>query len=181
MCFIGQLAFVIFANDGGIFCCPAVLIILALILYGYYSNHNKAMQALDDARQAYYSSLEQLKRYPTNADLRQRTLGLGRAYSAMTRERKNVTIYDEMALSNDINAACAGAPMVAFQQMQQQQQQQQYYQQQQQAQQAQQQSQQATSSLSTEQRLTKLKDLHDKGMISNDEYAERRKKIIDEV
>jgi len=50
-----------------------------------------------------------LKKYPTDPDAKQHALEVGRGYAAMTREQKNVTIFDEMALMNDINAATAGA------------------------------------------------------------------------
>ena len=58
---------------------------------------------------AYQTALGNLKADPTNADLKQRALALGRAYARLTREQKAVTIFDEMALSNDISAATAGA------------------------------------------------------------------------
>ena len=37
------------------------------------------------------------------------TLSLGRAYSNPTRDKKGVSLFDEVALSNDIGAACAAA------------------------------------------------------------------------
>jgi hypothetical protein len=66
-------------------------------------------KARDRARIAYQDALARLKRDPANPDLREETLYLGRAYSNLTRSRKGVTLFDEVALSNDINAACAGA------------------------------------------------------------------------
>ena len=65
------------------------------------------------AKKAYQDSLEKLKRDPTNPDLRAKTLELGREYSNTRRDNKGHPLFDEMALMNDINAACARAPVVA--------------------------------------------------------------------
>ena len=73
---------------------------------------NAEGKKLLQAKQAYLSSLENLKKEPRNADLRQKTLELGRTYSNLTRDSKGVTMYDEMALMNDIGAACAAATEV---------------------------------------------------------------------
>ena len=61
------------------------------------------------ARTAYESSLELLRENPTDPELRSKTLELGRHYSNLTRNRLGVTTYDELALKNDIDAACAAA------------------------------------------------------------------------
>lgn len=64
------------------------------------------------ALRAYQESLERLKADPNKPELRQKALQLGRVYSNLTREKKGVTVYDEVALKNDIDAACAGAVSV---------------------------------------------------------------------
>lgn len=61
---------------------------------------------------AYQESLERLKGDPNNPELRQLALQLGRVYSNLTRDKKGVTVYDEVALKNDIDAACAGVVSV---------------------------------------------------------------------
>jgi len=67
----------------------------------------------NNARDNYFSSLAKLKTDPTNADVKQETLRLGRNYSEQTRKRKGVgstvTIYDEMALMNDIKCGMRGS------------------------------------------------------------------------
>jgi len=65
--------------------------------------------AKETAKRNYKTSLEKLKRDPNNPDLREKTLELGRYYSNLMRDRKGHTIFDEVALANDINAACARA------------------------------------------------------------------------
>ena len=104
----------------------------------------------------YRQSLEILKQQPNNPELRQRALEWGRHYSNLTRDNRGVTVYDEVALANDINAACAGgvdsaraAPTMEIR--------------------------------SIEHRLEQLKALFDKGAIGEQEYNERRSRLLDEV
>jgi hypothetical protein len=116
-----------------------------------------AAQAIAQAQTAYQEALRTLKANPTSADLRERALYLGRYYSSMTRSKHGaaVTIYDEMALMNDIGAATAGAnisapsadPVMA----------------------------------SIEDRLRRLEELRAKGLLSDQEAESRRQKILDEI
>ena len=150
------------SNDSsGAVCCIGfvVVVIVGLVLIVKSANETmeKQKRALNDAHTAYQNSLKELKSDPRNADLRQRTLNLGRAYSNLTRNKSGVTVYDEMALMNDINAACAAAGGSV--------------------------SKPATpdSASSIESRLAKLADLKSKSLINEDEYNSRRQKILDEV
>src|SRR5687768_16428057 len=83
-----------------------------LMVIGWFVGLHEQGKQLEKAQQAYRASLENLKSDPTNAELRQTTLSLGRAYSNFSRNRDGVTVYDEVALKNDIDAACAGAVIV---------------------------------------------------------------------
>ncbi|AVF42318.1 hypothetical protein AL486_23575 [Pandoraea apista] len=134
---------------GWIFLVAVIGIIVAGVMAG-----NKAAREREAARQRYISSLEKLKGNPTNADIKQETLALGRHYSNLTRDKKGNTLFDEVALMNDINAACAGAGNTA------------------QTQPA------ASSSASLEDRIRKLKDLHEKGLISPEDFQKRRDEIL---
>ncbi len=145
-----------------VFCCGSIILIgVCLLIIGIVAGFKDAKlkpKALEDARVAYQTSLAQLKQNPTNADLRQKTLELGRIYSNLTRDEKGVTIFDEIALMNDINAACAGATVVS------------------------------NPSPSTsephqtiEERLARLTELKAKELIDEAEYNARKQKIIDEV
>lgn len=100
----------------------------------------------------YEQALTALKADPTNADLKQRALSVGRAYSFLTRQ-SNITIYDEMAVMNDIAAATAGASAPTP----------------------------APNRETIEARLTRLSDLRAKGLVSDHEWNERRQKILDEL
>jgi hypothetical protein len=63
----------------------------------------------EDKKHRYQVALEKLKRDPNNPDMRQLTLALGRIYSESIRNSKGRTVFDEIALKNDIDAACARA------------------------------------------------------------------------
>ncbi len=86
----------------------AIVFVICLAVALYYHSLQKERE-LKAAKDAYHQLLSRLKANPTNADLRQEALRLGRAYSNLTREKKGVTLFDEVALMNDINAACANA------------------------------------------------------------------------
>ncbi len=96
---------------------------------------------------------------PTNADLKELVLKLGREYSGLTRQfhgTDGITIYDEIALMNDINAACAGATSITPRAK-------------------------IETKQTIEHRLEKLLELMGKNLISEQEYNERRQKILDEI
>lgn len=121
-------------------------------------------EALEKAKTDYKRSLAKLKADPTNSDLRQKTLDLGRVYSNLTRDSKGVTIFDEIALMNDINTVYGGTTSITGT-----------------AQSAPTPAATSTPSLSVEERLAKLSDLKAKGLIDDQEYDTRRKKILDEI
>ena len=115
--------------------------------------------AIEKARQAYQASLRQLVNDPTNPHKRQSTLALGRAYSNLTRDKKGVTLFDEVALMNDINAACGGATSFA-----------------------------GTGSASrpsaggnVADRLTRLQALKDQNLISLEEFEPKRQQVLSEI
>lgn len=134
-----------------------LLIVIGVIALLIHSGSQSA-KAKEAARQAYIQSLAKLKENPTNPNLKQNTLSLGRRYSAMTRDNKGNTLFDEVALMNDINAACAAAAA----------------------------SQSSSASRSTEiqsveSRLRTLEDLKSKGLIGEAEAAKRRDQIIGDI
>jgi hypothetical protein len=147
-------------------CCGGmILFIVAIIIYSVKvgneqtkrlnAERDEQIRQLNVAKNAYFAALRSLKANPTNPDLRERTLELGRKYSNLTRNKSGVTVYDEVALSNDINAACAGAATLFGKT--------------------------SASSETIESRLQKLADLKSKGLIDEQEYSSRRTKILDEV
>jgi hypothetical protein len=82
---------------------------LDLVLWG----GQRERDARTKAKAAYQASLQALTTDPANRELAQRTLELGRAYSRITRRSRSVTIFDELALLNDINAASGGRMAIA--------------------------------------------------------------------
>lgn len=142
---------------GGFF----TVMVIAFVIWALTKAGNKNKKALADAHTAYHQSLAALKADPTNADLKQRTLALGRAYSNLTRNKKGQTIFDEIALMNDINAACAGANVNA-----------------------------STSELAVrramadgtvEERLAKLASLYKSGLIDANDFSRRKNEILDSI
>lgn len=138
-----------------------LLAIAGIIAYRVSVNRRQAAaHAASEAelrrlKRRYDDALSDLR---TDATKRQIALDAGRAYSAFTRRSSGgaVTVYDEMALMNDINAAAAQAPQPASLAP-------------------------AASTGNTAERLRKLEDLKAQGLISEDEYQARRATILDDV
>ncbi|HWS70893.1 MAG TPA: hypothetical protein VN605_02210 [Thermoanaerobaculia bacterium] len=133
--------------------CVIFLILVVIVIVVLVAQKDNGTEA---ARRAYVEALGRLKLDPANPDLRAETLRLGREYSALTRKNRNVTLFDEVALLNDINAACAAvsvqrphAPPPP-----------------------------QTPTASIEDRLTRLHDLKTRGLISEAEYDGRRREIL---
>jgi hypothetical protein len=121
----------------------AVVALIGACVAGYQWN------ARSEAKQAYLESLEKLKRDPQNPDLREQTLALGRAYAL-----KGVPGFEEVALMNDINAACARAVKQVVAQ---------------------------EGKPSVEERLAKLDELRARSLITEQEHQSRRKEILEEL
>jgi hypothetical protein len=132
-----------------------LLVIVIIVGFAIYSGVQKT-NAIESAKAAYLSSLSELKSAPTNADIKQRTLALGRTYSNLTRDKKGNTLFDEVALMNDINAACAGATAHPY-------------------------AIGHASSASPEERLRTLGDLRSKDLIDDIEFAKRRSEILSSI
>jgi len=110
-----------------------------------------------EAKDKYQEALKQLKNNPVDASLREITLELGRIYSDLIRNDSGVTAFDEIALMNDINAACAGATFISNH------------------------PEQKVRLQSFEERLEKLKELKTKGLIDENEYKLKKQSILDEI
>lgn len=135
----------------GFFVMVGLVAVVVLAAIASASGQRERKRALKQ----YGQSLEALKKQPTDANLRQETLRLGRVYSNLTRDRKGVTVFDELALMNDINAACAAAGAQTPSR--------------------------PIPSQSPEDRLIVLGDLKRKGLIVDAEYQARRRQILDDV
>jgi hypothetical protein len=141
----------------------AIFLILSFIVGGAIGlreskrTQAKQQETLTDAYRTYQNALKKLSADPTNPGLKQRALDMGRVYSNLTRNKKGVTIFDEIALMNDINAATASATNLIAKPSP------------------------TGASASVEARLWKLADLKATGTISEQEYAAKRQKIIDEM
>lgn len=130
----------------------AVIAVGSIIFYF----HQLHQQAMEEAKVKYQGSLEQLKQDPHNPELREHTLALGRKYASLTRNNQGVALFDEVALMNDINAACARAGSKDT-------------------------AKPDTSIASVEERLEKLDTLLSKQLISQREYQSRREQILNKL
>jgi type II secretory pathway pseudopilin PulG len=131
--------------------------VVALIIWAGVQAAKEAEKKKAAARAAYLASLEALKGKPTDANLKQETLALGRAYSNLTRNQKGQTLFDEVALMNDINAACAAASAVESA------------------------ARSASTAETIEGRLEQLAALRARGLIDEAEFAQKRKAILSEL
>jgi hypothetical protein len=135
--------------------CLGLLVLIVVMVMVAANNKRKRLEA---AEEKYRKSLHQLKKAPNSSDQREATLRAGREYARIARENKRETIFDEMALMNDMNA-------IAGQQVT---------------------SQPATVShvpqgSSVEERLARLRKLADGGHITEEEYSDRRARLLDEI
>jgi uncharacterized membrane protein len=140
--------------------CLIVLVIVVVPSYFIWNGGRQRTLAsekhLTDAHAAYQDALAKLKLDPSNAELKQHTLALGRYYSTLTRKQNAVTVYDELILMNDINAATTGVTAGVT----------------------------AAANhvaLSTKARLCELDDLRAAGLITENEYTERRRAILEQI
>jgi hypothetical protein len=107
---------------------------------------------LRQAQQAYETSLLRLREKPDDPGLRHQALRCGRLYAAWTRHKQGtgVTLFDEVALANDIQAACAAAAVQRP----------------------------PSAGEGVEERLQRLQQLRQKGLISDQEYETKRGEVL---
>ena len=141
-------------GDAGVILFLFGIIVIPIGLIEY--RKQRRLAEIKAAKNAYNEALLQLKMKPFDPDLKQRALYLGRVYANLTRNKRGVAIFDEVALMNDINAACASAiNQTALAQ--------------------------PANTLSVEARLEQLSKLKEKGLINSHEYDERKQRILDEI
>jgi len=116
--------------------------------------HGEWMTNLQTSYKAYHELLRQLRQAPTNPQLKQKALDAGRNYASWTRRGKGSTVFDEVALANDIQAACAAASASSAP---------------------------IAMALTVEQRLERLQLLRQRALISDQEYDAKRKEILAEL
>ena len=75
-------------------CVLSLLLVLGVIVaWVAFEAHQRGK-----AREAYQTALANLRSNPSNPHLREEALHLGRVYSHLTRNRRGVTLFDEVAL-----------------------------------------------------------------------------------
>ncbi|NRF95554.1 hypothetical protein HQN89_32460 [Paenibacillus frigoriresistens] len=82
-----------------------LLLICIIFIKRIYSNKvNDEIE--EDMYERYQLALSKLAENPKDAQLRQQALSSGRFYYSSSRPDHKPTTYDEVAIANDINAAC---------------------------------------------------------------------------
>jgi len=144
-----------------------IIVVIVLFIFGAIASSGARSQA----KTVYQASLKQLSQDPTNPELRQKTLELGRRYSNLTRNNKGVSLFDEVALMNDINAACGGTTAIAKPGS----------------------PSKATAKpgnftrptvnveMSLQDRLMRLSQLKEQGLVNDEEYQAERQQLLNEV
>ncbi|EGY52841.1 SHOCT domain-containing protein [Neisseria shayeganii] len=138
------------------------IIIIVVIIVAIIIQANTELNEREKARKSYLASLEKLKNNPTNPNIKQQTLQLGREYSHLTRNKKGVAIFDEIALMNDINAACAAATISEF------------------SSNSMLERHNNTSS-TIQEKINTLTSLYEQGVIDEKEFQQRKKQILDNI
>jgi hypothetical protein len=111
--------------------------------------------ALERSRVAYNRWLDELRHNPDDTELREQAIWFGRRYIDVARKFQKsgkLAVFDEFALMNDVNAACARGQHSA-----------------------------ASEPFPIEIRLERLKHLHGQGLITDAEYQRQRQRILDEI
>jgi len=127
-----------------------VALVFGFLLFRFRSEEQArlARQAkLREGKDDYDASMKVLKRDPTNPDKREHALQWGRYYASLCRESGNATLFDELALKNDLDAATAAAARPQ----------------------------------TVEERLRALDALKSKGLVTDQEYATQRARILQDA
>lgn len=131
---------------------PLVLLFFSLLAVGVAIAVLKR-RARERAQAAYMAALDRLRRKPSNVAMRTEALDLGRRFAALCRDQGCPTIFDEVALLNDMNAACGGTAVAPD----------------------------AQPRKSPEERLRSLQRLLSSGLIDEADFAARKREILNEV
>jgi len=140
-----------------LFCVGVIFLVIIVLVFAAIRSSDRE-KAIQTAKENYENALAELRANPTDPTLHEQALNIGRAYASATRENKAVTIFDETALANDIRAATANAsqqvaPVQAV----------------------------TTQTTTLDERINALKKLKESGLISDEEFAQKRKEILDSI
>ena len=132
--------------------CAIVFIIVFIVVALAISSSNQKQKEIARLKAAYDVCLQKLRESPTNALFHEQALDAGRLYANATRDKKGVTLFDETALANDIRAVTANASQAGTKA--------------------------ATPTQSFDERIAALNKLKASGLISDEEFEQKRKEII---
>jgi hypothetical protein len=144
-----------------IVCLSPILVLVAIAVVVLIVTTNQARvqdRKVKAAWEKYWYALEELRESPDSSQEREATLHAGREFARLVREGGSETVFDEVALMNDINAI-AGQQVFARSTERG----------------------QRADDLSIEERLVRLRKLAEAGQVTKEEYLERRKRVLDQL
>lgn len=134
-----------------------IIVLLSFLVIGFllYRKQSARNKKKANIFKRYQQSLARLRNNPNDAELKQNTITLGRTYSNLTRNKNGDIAFDEMALMNEINAACANTQPIQFQT--------------------------AVPKPTVQERLAQLQQLKEQNLLSDNEFKARRQQILSEI
>lgn len=131
-----------------------LVVVLGFFWYQNWEGKNRRNTELRAAQRKYQKALERLKEMPNNSEQRQATLLAGRQYARLIRESGSETLFDEVALLNDMNAVAGQQVAPGGSE---------------------------PPAMSYEERLARLQKLAAEGHLTKEEYVEARKRLLHEL
>lgn len=135
-------------------CVLVALIALIAVIYAIARTNDQKAQTINRAHATYQQALADLRANPGSTQIREGVLAYGRQYANIARQNGQRTIFDEMALANDLASIPVPVSVATAT---------------------------AAPATNAEERLRQLTRLRDQALISADEYEKRRQQIINEV
>ena len=132
--------------------CVGAITVWIIIYVDARRQQAKRNKLIEDSRRTYATSLDQLRKSPTNPQFHEAALIAGRNFAAITRQNNAVTLFDETALANDIRAVTANASQAGTKA--------------------------AAPTQSLDERIAALNKLKASGLMSDEEFEQKRKEII---
>lgn len=141
--------------------CIIVILIAVVVVFIAMNESDRKQEEIKRLHAVYQQNLDLLRQSPTSSEYHENALESGRAYANATRDKKGVTLFDETALANDIRAVTANASKIG--------------------QSASEEPAPSTLTHTLDERIAALQKLRAAGLISDEEFDQKRKAIIDSI
>lgn len=138
-------------EDGGMLIAGLLLAGVAIVIMAVWQSNN-AIKA-QPKKELYENLLSELSKEPNNSELKTKVLEAGRDYYATLRTDHCLTIYDEQAITNDINSACINITTTQV----------------------------VNNDSDVYEDIKKLSELRDGGILTEEEYNEKKKILLEKI